>query len=88
MLGNVLRRGVSIITMPVLTRYLSPSGYGVLALVGSVQSLLEPLYGMGHAGSGHATSYYEAPDAPARRRLFGTLLFILVRAPFLSPRSC
>lgn len=76
-LGNVLRRGVSIITMPVFTRYLSPTGYGVLALVGTVQNLLEPVYSMGMQQAA-TRLYYEAPDAPTRQRLFGTLLFVLV----------
>ena len=33
-LGNVARRSFSLITMPVFTRYLSTSSYGVLSIVG------------------------------------------------------
>lgn len=37
--GNVMVRALSLFTMPVLTRHLSPDGYGTAALVGTVVSL-------------------------------------------------
>lgn len=76
-LGNVLRRGVSIVTMPVFTRYLSPSGYGLLSVVGTVNNLLEGVYESGLRGAA-TRLYYEAADARAKQRLFGTLLFVLL----------
>jgi len=75
--GNILRRGVSIVTMPIFTRHLSPSGYGVLSLVGTVQSLLEPLFSMGMQAAA-TRLYYDTPDASLRKRLFGTLLLVLL----------
>jgi len=45
--GFALRRALSVITMPVFTRYLSTAGYGVLAIVGSMQNMLEVFYEMG-----------------------------------------
>jgi O-antigen/teichoic acid export membrane protein/protein-tyrosine-phosphatase len=74
-LGNVLRRGVSVVTMPVLTRYLSPAGYGFLSVVGTVLSMLEAVFEMGITGAA-TRFYYECPDQRARRRLFGTLLLV------------
>ncbi len=38
-LGNLMARALSLITMPVLTRYLSPQAYGEAALVSTVVSL-------------------------------------------------
>lgn len=74
-LGNIVRRSFSVITMPVFTRYLSPSGYGVLAIVGTVQGMLEVLYEMGVSQSS-TRFYYDCRDAHQRRTLFGTLLLL------------
>ncbi len=71
--GFALRRALSVITMPVLTRYLSTAGYGVLAIVGSMQNMLEVFYEMG-LGSAATRFYYDADDPKQRRRLFATLL--------------
>jgi O-antigen/teichoic acid export membrane protein len=71
--GFALRRALSVITMPVFTRYLSTAGYGVLAIVGSVQNMLEVFYEMG-LGSAATRFYYDAADPAQRRRLFATLL--------------
>ena len=71
--GFALRRALSVITMPVLTRYLSTAGYGVLAIVGSVQNMLEVFYELG-LGSAATRFYYDAADPAQRRRLFATLL--------------
>ncbi|HET9049273.1 MAG TPA: lipopolysaccharide biosynthesis protein [Chiayiivirga sp.] len=38
-LGNVMTRALSFVTMPILTRFLSPESYGVAALVGTLVSL-------------------------------------------------
>ena len=38
-LGNVMVKALSLVTMPILTRYLSPDAYGVAALVGTLISL-------------------------------------------------
>jgi O-antigen/teichoic acid export membrane protein len=46
-LGNVARRSFSLVTMPVFTRYLSTSGYGILSIVGTVQNMLEVFYELG-----------------------------------------
>jgi O-antigen/teichoic acid export membrane protein len=72
-LGNGLRRSLSLITMPVFTRYMSTSGYGVLAVVGSVQSMLEVLYELGTAQSS-TRFYYDCRDRDEQRVLFGSLL--------------
>src|SRR5262245_21232022 len=73
--GNVVRRSFSLITMPVFTRYLSPSGYGVLSIVGTVQNMLEVFYELG-MGQSSTRFYYECRDARERQTLFGTLLIL------------
>jgi O-antigen/teichoic acid export membrane protein len=41
--GNAMARALSLITMPLLTRYLSPEAYGMAALVGTLVSLTSVL---------------------------------------------
>ena len=60
-LGNVMARALSLITMPLLTRWLSPDAYGAAALVGTLVSLSGVFAIAGidmgyarHAFSGHA----------------------------------
>lgn len=77
--GNLLRRGFSLVTMPVFTRYLAPSGYGVLGIVGAVQNMLEVVYELGMASAG-TRFYYECRDQRERQRLFGTLLLVSLAA--------
>lgn len=72
-LGNAARRGFSMVTMPVFTRYLTPSAYGTLAIVGTMQNMLEVLYELG-MGSAATRFYYDCADERERKRLFGTLL--------------
>ena len=74
-LGNVARRSFSLITMPVFTRYLSTSGYGLLSIVGTVQNMLEVFYELG-MGQSSTRFYYECRDARERQTLFGTLLIL------------
>lgn len=81
-LGNVLRRGFSVITMPVFTRYLSTSGYGVLSIVGTVQNMLEVFYEMG-TGQASTRFYYDCQDQRERQTLFGTLLLFSLAATLI-----
>jgi O-antigen/teichoic acid export membrane protein len=78
-LGNVLRRAFSLITMPVFTRYLSPAGYGVLAIVGTLQNLLEALYEMG-VGAAATRFFYDTKNKHTHQVLFGTLLLFSMAA--------
>lgn len=57
-IGNVMVRALSLVTMPVLTRYLSPDAYGVAALVGTLVSLVSvfALTGIDMGYSRHAFS--------------------------------
>lgn len=82
MLGNVLRRSFSLITMPVFTRYLSTSGYGVLSIVGTVQQMLAVFYDMG-LGQASTRFYYDCRDERERQTLFGTLLIFSLAATLM-----
>lgn len=65
-LGNVMVRALSFVTLPVLTRFLSPESYGVAALVGTLVSLASvfAIAGIDMSYSRHAFSGKSgAPDA-------------------------
>ncbi|MBZ0168809.1 Polysaccharide biosynthesis protein [Candidatus Methylomirabilis lanthanidiphila] len=79
MFGNVVRRSFSLITMPLFTRYLSTSGYGILSIVGVVQHMLEVFYEMG-MGSASTRFYYDCREERERKVLFGTLLLLSLGA--------
>jgi len=74
--GLVLRRGLSLLTLPVFTRYLNPHQFGVLAIVHTVGQLLTVAF---EAGVPNATTrfYYDERTDADRRRLL-TTLFVLV----------
>ena len=72
-LGLVLRRGLSVITLPVLTRYLSVRDFGMLSIIGTVRELLSAGFELGIPNSS-TRFYYDCRTQHEQRRLFGTLL--------------
>jgi O-antigen/teichoic acid export membrane protein len=80
-LGLILRRGLSIITLPIFTRYLSQGDFGIIAIATTVRELLTTLLEFGLPNAS-ARFYYECQTEQERRRLFGTLLLFLLPASF------
>ena len=72
-LGLVLRRGLSVVTLPVLTRYLSVRDFGMLSIIGTVRELLGVVFELGIPNSS-TRFYYDCQTQEERQRLFGTLL--------------
>jgi O-antigen/teichoic acid export membrane protein len=73
-LGSVLTRAASLISMPVLTRYLAPEEYGILPVVASVMGSLQFVYIMGLRASS-TRQYYDHDSEPERKIYFSSLLF-------------
>src|SRR4051812_24267231 len=57
--SNGIVRLFSIITMPLLTRLLSPTAYGVTALIGTVISLMS-VFALAGIDMSYARAYYSA----------------------------
>jgi O-antigen/teichoic acid export membrane protein len=72
-LGLVLRRGLSVITLPVLTRYLSVREFGMLSIIGTVRELLSAGFELGIPNSS-ARFFYDCRTKREQQRLFSTLL--------------
>lgn len=65
-IGNVARRVVGFIMLPIYTRFLSPADYGVIGLLTFALFVFEPLIGA-RLGAAIPKFYAEAPDARAKR---------------------
>lgn len=77
--GLVLRRGISVITLPVFTRYLSMQEFGILSVISTVRELLSVIFEWGVPNSS-ARFYYDCRTEEERRRLFGTLFLFIMAA--------
>ena len=73
-IGNVFLRSFSIITMPIFTRFMSTSQYGVLSIVRTVRDLFAVLYEAGTSASSMRL-FYECENLQDEQRLFSTLFF-------------
>ena len=71
-IGNVFLRSFSIITMPVFTRFMSTSQYGVLSIVRTVRDLFAVVYEVGTSASSMRL-FYECESLRDEQRLFSTL---------------
>jgi O-antigen/teichoic acid export membrane protein len=75
--GSLFRRGISIVTLPVFTRYLSMQEYGLLAIIGTFRELLGVVFQLGIPNSADRF-YFDCQTDAERRRLLGTLLIFLM----------
>jgi O-antigen/teichoic acid export membrane protein len=65
-IGNIARRLVGFLMLPIYTRYLTPADYGVIALLTFALSLCEPIFGARLARA-IPKFYLEATDARSKR---------------------
>src|SRR6266581_9565075 len=82
-LGGVLAKAASFVMLPLFTRYLRPSDYGIWELLDLVMSLLGMLLNMGLTAA--ILKYYAAADNDEdRRKIISTnFLFVLVTGCFV-----
>jgi O-antigen/teichoic acid export membrane protein len=74
--GVVLNRAVSLIMLPIYTRYLTPADYGVLQLVEMSLDLIAILFGS-HLGAG-IFRLYQKTDVPEERAAVVSTAFVVV----------
>lgn len=75
-LGDVATSLVSFLLLPLYVRYLSPSDYGVIGLLLTVEIAAKIIFRWGIDAS-FMRLYYDCPDHPARQRLASTIFFFL-----------
>ena len=75
--GQVFRRGISIVTLPVFTRFLTMGELGMLAVIGTIRELLIVVFQLGLPNSADRF-YFDCRTEGDRRRLLGTLFLFLM----------
>ena len=81
MIFDVLSKAIPFALLPILTRYLTPAEYGVVAMFGIFQSLLAPLVGLNTAGG--ITVFFFRMEKDAFRAYVGSVFFILLGTSLL-----
>lgn len=76
-IGNILGRSISVITMPIFTRYLSVSEYGILSLVRPFREFLTIFFDMG-ASASSTRFYYDNDEEHYHTQLFSTLFISIL----------
>ena len=73
-IGNITRRLVGFLMLPIYTRYLTPADYGAVGLLTFALSLLEPIFGA-RLTAAIPKFYFELSDGRSRRAvLWGSLI--------------
>ncbi|MFP5263015.1 MAG: lipopolysaccharide biosynthesis protein [Blastocatellia bacterium] len=86
--GSVVKSAFGVLLIPVYTRYLKASEFGVLSLLTITLTLVTIVltFGLNHAFFRH---YYETEDSAHRRRIVGsTLIFLLASSSLLTALLC
>ena len=76
-LGDVATSIVSLLLLPIYTRYLTPSDYGVIAMLLTIEAVAKVVFRWG-VDTAFMRLYYDCADAAARQRLASTIFFFLL----------
>lgn len=76
-LGDVATSLVSLLLLPVYTRYLAPADYGIIAMLLTLEAFAKIVFRWG-VDTAFMRLYYDCPDTGARQRLASTLFFFLL----------
>jgi O-antigen/teichoic acid export membrane protein len=74
-LGNLLSRAVAFLMLPLYTRYLTPTDYGILELIDVTSGMIGIVIGLG-LESAVSRFYYESSDEGDRRRVLSTAYWL------------
>ena len=87
-LGTIAVQTITIVLMPLLTNYLSPSEYGIIALLNFAGLLLSALFSFGLSSS-LAICYFDVDSSHWRRQVISTsFLLMLVASVLLVVLTC
>lgn len=86
-IGSMLQKAAAFLLIPLYTRHLTPSDYGIVGLAQSVQGVFSLLIGLG-LYSALARLYFDYRDEPSRLRAYiSTNLFFIVLFALISTAS-
>ncbi|RPJ83929.1 MAG: hypothetical protein EHM13_06210, partial [Acidobacteria bacterium] len=75
--GDVATSLVSLLLLPVYTQYLTPSDYGVIAMLLTIEAVAKITFRWG-VDTAFMRLYYDCADQAARQRLASTIFFFLL----------
>jgi O-antigen/teichoic acid export membrane protein len=75
--GQALGRSLTLLLVPVLTRFLEPSAYGILSVLTAFGLLLTTVFSLG-LGAAMAPTYFAETTVEGKRATVGTSLVLLV----------
>ena len=78
-LGDVATSLVSLLLLPVYTRYLTPTDYGVIAMLLTIEAVAKIVFRWG-VDTAFLRLYYDCTDEASRQRLASTIFFFLLAA--------
>lgn len=82
--AQIVSKVVSLFVLPIITFYLSPKDFGVIAMFTVVQALLGNVFGMGlHSYAGRIISRYERSNAQECREYLGAIFIYLLLFSFI-----
>jgi len=76
-LGDVATSAVSLLLLPVYTRYLTPTDYGVIAMLLTIEAIAKVAFRWG-VDTAFMRLYFDCVDQAARQRLASTIFFFLL----------
>ena len=76
-LGDVATSLVSLLLLPVYTRFLSTEEYGIIAMLLTIEAVAKILFRWG-VDTAFMRMYFDCPDHTSRQRLASTIFFFLV----------
>ena len=77
--GDAATSLVSLLLLPVFTRYLTPGDYGVITMLLTIEAVTKVAFRWG-VDTAFMRLYYDCPDQAARQRLASTVFFFLAGA--------
>jgi O-antigen/teichoic acid export membrane protein len=77
-----LKQVVGFFLLPILTIYLSPADYGIIAIIGLISSILNLVYNPGIV-SATTRLYYDTDDEEEKKMLFGSAFIFFILFPAL-----
>jgi O-antigen/teichoic acid export membrane protein len=83
-MGSVATNVVSLLLLPIFTRYLTPSDYGIITMLLTIEAAAQVLFRWG-VDTAFMRLYYDCADQRARQQLASTIfLFLLTASGLLS----
>ena len=78
--GDIVRRGLGFVMIPVYTRFLTPADYGIIELIELFVVVAGICFGLGAVAEGMVRIYHDGPDAKSRASVISTALIVVAIA--------